>query len=264
VRHAVYLPPFGELADPRALVELAQAAEERGWDGMFLWDHVLRPVSDPAELSDTWICLAAMATVTSRIRLGPMVTPLVRRRPHKVAREATALDHLSDGRLTLGLGLGVDTGGELSRFGELTDPRLRGDLLDEATALIDALFTGERIAHQGRYFTAEGVRFLPRPVQRPRVPLWLAARRDAARPVHRAARYDGVFPIEVDLDGLARVVDIVFTARGGLEGFDIAVLADEGTDPDLWAARGATWAMWYLLPGAGVADVLRRIEDAPR
>jgi alkanesulfonate monooxygenase SsuD/methylene tetrahydromethanopterin reductase-like flavin-dependent oxidoreductase (luciferase family) len=139
VRHALYLPPFGPLADAGALAELAQAAEEGGWDGMFLWDHVLRPATDPPELADTTVCLAAMAVATERLRLGPMVTPLVRRRPQKVAREIATLDRLSGGRVTLGLGLGVDSGGELSRFGELTDRRVRGDLIDEGADLVAAL-----------------------------------------------------------------------------------------------------------------------------
>ena len=119
MRHALYLPPFGPLADPGALVELARAAEDRGWAGMFLWDHVLRPAPEPPELADATVCLAAMAVATTRLRLGPMVVPLVRRRPQKVAREIATLDLLSGGRITLGLGLGVDSGGELTRFGEL-------------------------------------------------------------------------------------------------------------------------------------------------
>jgi alkanesulfonate monooxygenase SsuD/methylene tetrahydromethanopterin reductase-like flavin-dependent oxidoreductase (luciferase family) len=260
VRHALYLPPFGPLADAGALVELARAAEEGGWDGLFLWDHVLRPPSEPPELADATVCLAAMAAATARLRLGPMVVPLVRRRPQKVAREIATLDRLSGGRITLGLGLGVDSGGELSRFGELVDARARGDLLDEGADLVARLLSGEEVVHRGRHFTADGVRFAPLPVQRPRVPIWLAARQGATRPVRRAARYEGVFPIELDLDQLSRTVELVVAERGSLDGFDIAVLAPDDGDTGPWAARGATWAMWSFEPGATPTDVLARIE----
>src|SRR5580704_15434506 len=103
MKHGIDVAPFGELADPRVLAGLAVAAEERGWDGFFVWDHVVyrapvRAVADP------WIALAAVACATSRLRIGPMITPLSRRRVHKVARETASLDLLSSGRLTLGVG----------------------------------------------------------------------------------------------------------------------------------------------------------------
>jgi alkanesulfonate monooxygenase SsuD/methylene tetrahydromethanopterin reductase-like flavin-dependent oxidoreductase (luciferase family) len=261
MKHALYLPPFGELAEPRALVDLAVAAEARGWDGLFLWDHILRPEGDGPEIADAWISLAAMATATQRIRLGPMVTPLVRRRPQKVAREAATLDRLSAGRVTLGLGLGVDSGGELTRFGELTDARERGDLLDEAADLVAALLSGEPVDHHGARFTVDRVTFEPKPVQE-RLPIWLAARGDARRPVRRAARFDGIFPIEVDLDGLGRMAELVVAERGSLDGFDIAVIA-WGADLDAWAGRGATWAMWAYDPPVTLAEVAARIEEGP-
>ena len=126
LRSALWLPPFGDLADPVVVARLAAEAEEAGWHGFFVWDHLcwrapVRPVADP------WIILAAIATATERLRLGPMVTPLARRRPAKVARETVTLDWLSGGRLTLGAGLGSDRfGGELSATGEQLDDRRRG------------------------------------------------------------------------------------------------------------------------------------------
>jgi alkanesulfonate monooxygenase SsuD/methylene tetrahydromethanopterin reductase-like flavin-dependent oxidoreductase (luciferase family) len=230
---------------------------------VFLWDHVLRPPEESRAVADVWIQLAAVAAATSTIRLGPMVTPVARRRPQKLAREAVTLDHLSRGRLTLGLGLGVDSGGELTRFGEVTDARRRGDLLDEGADLLVQLWSGEEVRHRGTAFTADGVTFLPRPVQSPSIPIWMAARGDAARPVRRAARFDGLFPIEVDADGLARMVDLVVAERGSLGGYDIAVLAHPGVDLPAMAARGATWAMWSFLPGEPAADVLEFIQRGP-
>ena len=264
LRHALYLPPFEELADPHVMIDLARAAEDHGWDGLFLWDHVLRPPDESSAIADVWVQLAAVAAVTTTIRLGPMVTPIVRRRPQKLVREAVTLDHLSRGRLTLGLGLGVDTSGELSRFGEVVDPRRRGDILDEGADLLVRLWSGEAVTHRGDAFLADGVTFLPRPVQSPSIPIWMAARGDAVRPVRRAARYDGLFPIEVDADGLARMVEVVVAERGSLDGFDIAVLAHPGVDLPAMEARGATWAMWSFLPGEPAAEVARFIAAGPR
>jgi alkanesulfonate monooxygenase SsuD/methylene tetrahydromethanopterin reductase-like flavin-dependent oxidoreductase (luciferase family) len=263
MKHALYLPPFGELADPRVVVELAVAAEERGWDGVFLWDHILRPAPEPAEIGDVWVTLTAVAMATASIRIGPMVTPLVRRRPQKVARETVTLDHLCQGRLIMGVGLGVDTSGELSLFGEITDATTRGDVLDEGLEVLTTLWTGEIVRHSGRYFTADGVRFLPTPVQRPRIPVWVAARGGSNRPVRRAARFDGLFPIEVDAVELERMVEVVRTERGGLDGFDVAVLAHPDADLDQLSAVGATWAMWPFLPGEPASTIRDMIEGRP-
>lgn len=264
MRHALFLPPFGPLADPRALMDLAAMAEGLGWDGLFLWDHVLRPSDEPQEIADTWVALTAVATATTTLRVGPMVTPIVRRRPQKLAREAVTLDHLSGGRLTLGLGLGVDTGGELSKFGEVVEARRRGDILDEGADLLVRLWSGQEVAHRGDAFVADGVQFLPRPVQEPTIPIWVAARGDARRPVRRAARFQGIFPIEVDAEGLARMLDVVVAERGSLDGFDVAVLAHDGVDVDALRRRGATWAMWSFLPGEAPADVHAFLARDPR
>ncbi len=269
VRHAVFLPPVGPLADVGALVDLAVASEERGWDGFFLWDHMLRPPNEPPEICDPWLALAAVAVATQRLRIGPMVTPIVRRRPQKLARETVTLDRLSGGRLTLGLGLGVDSAGELSRFGEPTGARQRGDILDEGLDLLAALWSGAPVQHRGPWFTADDVTFLPRPLQQPRIPVWLAARGDARRPVRRAARWDGLFPIDIDLDGLSRMLELVATERGErgerawLDGFDVAVRLGPGEDPGAFAARGATWAMVGADPGATVSGVAAWIERGP-
>lgn len=264
MRHAVFVPPFGQLADPRVMVELAQSAEEAGWDGLFVWDHIRRPPADPAEVADPWVVLSAMATVTRRLRLGPMITPLARRRPQKVAREATTLDHLSRGRLVLGLGLGVDTDGELARFGEEADPVRRAALLDEAVEVLTALWSGDEVTHHGPNYQVDAVRFLPRPLQQPRIPLWFAARVGATAPLRRAARFDGLFPIEPSPDELAAMLEVVRAARGGdLEGFDVAVLDHEGVDLGALAQRGATWSMRRVVPGARRSEVAAMVAAGP-
>lgn len=247
--HALTIPPYGDLADPRALMEVAATAERAGWDAAFLWDHVLRRAGDPQETADPWVAMAAMAVATERIRLGPMVTPITRRRPIKLAREATTLDHLSGGRLTLGLGLGVDTTRELSAFGEIVDARVRGERLDEGAELLCALWSGERVDFAGEHFVADGVVALPRPVQQPRIPLWFAARSTARRPVRRAARYDGLFPIEVDEPGLVEMLDVVRDERGSLDGFDVIVRPIDASHYGRLAELGVTWAVTGPNPG---------------
>jgi alkanesulfonate monooxygenase SsuD/methylene tetrahydromethanopterin reductase-like flavin-dependent oxidoreductase (luciferase family) len=250
MKHALTLPPFGALADPAQLVEHAVTAEAAGWDAIFLWDHILRRPDEPQEIADPWVALAAIAAATTRIRIGPMVTPITRRRPIKLAREATTLDHLSRGRVTLGLGLGVDTSRELSGFGEITDARLRGERLDEGVELLCAFWSGEQVDFHGEHFVADAVVALPKPLQHPRIPLWFAARRGSRKPVRRAARYDGLFPIEVDSHGLTDMLDVVRAERGGLDGFDVMVRPGPDLPYGTLEGRGVTWAVIGPNPGA--------------
>jgi alkanesulfonate monooxygenase SsuD/methylene tetrahydromethanopterin reductase-like flavin-dependent oxidoreductase (luciferase family) len=114
MRSGLFVPLFDELADPGVVARLSAEAEEAGWNGVFVWDR-LRWEEPVVDVADPWITLAAMATSTERIRLGPMVTPLARRRPVKVARETATLDRLSGGRLTLGVGLEAIGLGAISR-----------------------------------------------------------------------------------------------------------------------------------------------------
>ena len=262
MRHALYLPPFGELADVRALAEIAATAEAAGWDGVFVWDHLLRAEPGAEDVADTTVALAAVALATERVRFGPMVTPISRRRPQKLAREIITLDHLSGGRLVWGFGLGVDTERELSGFGEITDARTRAQMLDEGAAVLDALVSGRAVDHLGPHYVADGVTYRPHPVQRPRPPFWFAARRGHPKPVARAARYDGLFAIELTADQLARDLDVVAAIRGGRDGFDVAVTA-HGNDLAAFAAAGVTWVMWDYPPGVALAEVLGDARNGP-
>jgi len=261
MKHALSLPPFGELADPAWLVEHAVAAENAGWDAVFLWDHVLRREGEPQEIADPWVAMAAVAVATTRIRIGPMVTPITRRRPIKLAREATSLDHLSKGRLTMGLGLGVDTSRELSGFGEITDPKVRGQRLDEGVELLCALWSGERVDFHGEHFLADGVTALPTPYQEPRIPLWFAARGEAQKPVRRAARFEGLVPIEVNEAGLVAMLDVVRAERGDLHGFDVMAAPNAELPYDTLAEHGVTWAV--AGPAPGTPDIFSIASNSP-
>ena len=248
IKRGIFVAPFDELVEPAALAELARSAEGRGWDGFFLWDHIkhLPPVR---AVADPWVALAAIACSTERLRIGPMVTPLSRRRIEKLARETVTLDHLSAGRLTLGVGLGSDRTGELEDFGEAVDPRERARLLDQGL---------ERLT---RYWAGE---FEPAPVQEPRIPIWVAGRWPKRRPLKRAARWDGFFPIELPgPDALVELTGELRALRGDTEGFDIVVEVQPGDAIEPWAAAGATWVLTAFESSPRRAEVQEAIEAGP-
>ncbi len=266
VRYALYLPIFDALADPGLVARLAAEAEAAGWDGAFVWDH-LRYRAPVIEVADPWITLAAMATVTEQLRLGPMVTPLPRRRPAKVARETVTLDRLSSGRLTLGVGIAGDDSGELTATGEPLDARVRADQLDESLGILQAAWSGDPVRHRGEHYTVDGIQFLPRPVQWP-IPIWVAVQYGNSRPLRRAARYEGVFPVKIDEpDQLAEIVTAIRQLRAEHEmdrPYDVAVGGPPGTDPAPFAVAGATWWMVQFDWRALSVDQIRGvIKDGP-
>ena len=249
-KRGLFLAPFDELVDPNAMCELACRAEQRGWDGFFLWDHVnyrapVRAVADP------WVVLGAIGRSTERIRIGPMVTPLSRRRVQKVARESVTLDLLSRGRLTLGVGLGSDRNGELEPFGEEVDPRRRAELLDRGLETLASLWAGQ---------------FEPAPVQQPRIPVWVAGRwATRRRPLDRALRWDGFFPIEVpEPAALAELVEEVRERRGEPGShFDIVAEVPPGEPTAAWEAAGATWLLTDIGSQPRLSEVEALIETGP-
>ncbi|MFD3593014.1 LLM class flavin-dependent oxidoreductase [Nocardia sp. NPDC058640] len=262
LRHGVYLAPFGELADPRALAEIAVEAEAAGFHGIFVWDHIVRPEEPNLAVGDTWIGLAAIAAATTRLRFGPRVTPLSRRRPQDVARETVALDLLGDGRLDLGVGLGSDSTGEFSRLGEVGAPRERAQRLDEALTVITELWSGEVVHHDGPHYRVDGLRFLPRPVQRPRIPIWVAAQSLHQGPLRRAARYDGLCP-EATPDELVQMLAIIADHRGDLDGFDVVVASPTDSERDAYERAGTTWWLAQLPMICPRAEAIARVRRGP-
>jgi alkanesulfonate monooxygenase SsuD/methylene tetrahydromethanopterin reductase-like flavin-dependent oxidoreductase (luciferase family) len=270
MRTGLFLPLFDELADPAFVARLSAAAEEAGWDGVFVWDHVRwrEPVVDVA---DPWITLAAIATATERIRLGPMVTPLARRRPVKVARETATLDRLSRGRLTLGVGLGNDQAGrELSITGEEIDDKRRARMLDESLQILTAAWSGEPVHHHSEHYTVGGMRFLPRPVQRPGIPVWVGGFYGRRAPLRRAARHQGFIAVNLGHpDQLAEIIAELAELRRAADTadtrpYDIAVALEPGSDPAPYAAAGATWALVGVAADTARGDLVRAIiRDRP-
>jgi len=254
LRYGLYLPAFGPFGDPAVLVDLALRAEASGWDGVFLWDHL---VHDALPIADPWTTLGAIAQATRDLRFGPMVTPLPRRRPWVVARHASALSRLSGGRLILGTGLGSDEFGDLSRFGEPTSLPTLSAMYDEGLAVVRGVWSGRPFRHDGQHYhvtLGEGV-----PGPHP-IPVWVASLTSHPRVLRRAAGCDGIFPIRENRilapDEVAGL--LAELRRAGLpEGraFDIAVAGNaspawrEPVMADLagLAQAGMTWWMESLI-----------------
>jgi alkanesulfonate monooxygenase SsuD/methylene tetrahydromethanopterin reductase-like flavin-dependent oxidoreductase (luciferase family) len=244
-RRAIFVAPFGELAEPRVLAQLAAESEAAGFDGFFLWDHLV--YSSVTHLADPWVAMAAIASATERVRIGALVTPTPRRRIQKLARETVTLDRLSGGRLVLGVGIGGDRHGEFGPFGDETDARERARRLDADLARLVELWNGE---------------FQPVPIQQPRIPVWVAARWPNRRPVARAARWDGLFPVELPgPDALAELVEEVRAERDGA--FDFVITEPPGADFGPWQAAGATWCLTGFGSDPREAEVRAAIEAGP-
>ena len=276
MRFGLDVPVGGAYADPWLLARMAAEAERAGWDGFFVQDvlNSAEPIADP------WICLAAVALQTRRLRLGVMLTPLSRRRPWQVARQAATIDHLSGGRLVLGAGLGF-TADDFVPFGEEWDPRLRAGRLDEALEIVTGLWTGGPFSFTGAHYRLDQVTIGPAPVQRPRIPVWVAAGWPHRRPLARAARWDGVYLMTVHQrtgqllspSDVAEVVAAVAALRrAGRDDFDVAFNAIPSADPattarqvrDLAEAGGTWWIEFAPEPTDGGPDRYReRIRRGP-
>ncbi|KAB2807198.1 LLM class flavin-dependent oxidoreductase [Pimelobacter simplex] len=268
LRSAVWVPLFDELAEPAAVVRLAAFAEEHGWGGFFVWDHV-RWRAPVTALADPWTTLAAVAAATTTLRIGPMVSALPRRRPQVVARQSVTLDRLSSGRLVMGAGLGSDRfGEELSRFGEETDDRARAAMLDDAIAILRTAWSGEPVRHTSPWCTIDDVRFLPRPVHGT-IPLWTAGFPGRRRPLERAARADGFVPVNLEhpdelAAAVARISGLRDASGTGGTPYDVAVPLPADADLAAFAAAGATWWLTDVDPHTLTLDEVRGvIRDGP-
>lgn len=243
MKFGLSIPPFTGAA---TVVDWAREAERAGWDGVFLWDHMQwNPGVAPL---DPWVLLGAMAAVTDRVRLGTLVTPLSRRRPHVVAKQIVTLDHVSGGRAVLGVGLGEPVGRDFADLGEEADPRVRAAMLDESLQVIDQLMRGPAVFAGEHYRISAD--FRPRPVRRPRPPIWVAGVVPNRRPLARARRWDGVVPIGprdfLTPDELAGHL----SSDGGAvpEGWDVVIIAKDGVPVQEYADAGATWLMHTAYP----------------
>jgi alkanesulfonate monooxygenase SsuD/methylene tetrahydromethanopterin reductase-like flavin-dependent oxidoreductase (luciferase family) len=196
-----------------------------------------------------------MAMATSRIKLGPIVTPLPRRRPWKLARESVTVDHLSQGRLILGVGLGSDSFyKEYSTYGESPDDILHGAMLDEGLDVLVQLWSGKAVSYTGQHYQLHDALFLPAPLQRPRIPIWIAGVWPFKKPFRRAAHWDGVCPLKhagqlMQPDDIQEMLTYIRQFRTSDEPFDVLASGNtSGTErqKDLdtimpYVEAGATW-----------------------
>lgn len=268
MRYGLEVIPFGRFSDPRTVVQLAQLAEAAGWEGLWLWDHLVFPWA----VGDPWITLAAVASATQSLKLITGVAPLPRYRPHLLARQLTSLDLLSGGRMIFGTGLGIPS--DFTPFGEPGSAKTRAAMTDEGLDLLTQLWSGAEVTHQGPFYQAAGVRFLPTPLQRPRIPVWIGG--DSAAALQRAARWDGWIMGVIDEqckviktpEQIAAQVAKLHQFRTTNAPFAVAVdgvsQAREGALAREYADAGATWWFEAIFETRGpLEEQIERIKAGP-
>ncbi len=281
MHYGLTVPNVGMFGDARMLADLAQEAEEAGWDGFFLWDTIHYLADNSEGVCDPWIALAAIAMRTERVRIGPMVTPLARRRPWKLARETVSLDRLSNGRLILGVGLGDTADRGITHVGEATDAKERATLLDEGLEVLTGLWSGQPFSYHGEHYRVSEITFLPPPVQSPRIPIWVGGYWPRKGPLQRAMHWDGACFGKANEDGslgdmeaedVQALKTYVDAHRSATTSFDI-VRGGETSGDDVEQARamlkplaeaGVTWWLESIGPWRGsLDDVHKRIQQGP-
>ncbi len=190
------------------------------------------------------------------------MTPLPRRRPLKFAREIVALAQLSNNRFVAGVGIGGDSGGEMTRLGESGDERLRGDQLDEALHILRALWSDESTQFHGDHYKIDEIVFRPRPPEASPIPIWVACVGAAPRAVRRAAEFDGVCS-QCDPSTLARLVASLQNIRGSMNDYDVVAKGEPDINPGPWVEAGATWWLTAVPEGATLDTARRVIEAGP-
>jgi len=276
MQYGIYVPNFGEETTVRSLATLAHEAEEAGWDGFFIWDHILYSKSSSLPMVDPWIALTAMAMTTERIRIGTTVTPLPRRHPWKLARETASLDHLSNGRLILGVGLGYPPDAEFSQFGEEANDRIRAAKLDEGLDVLAGLWSGKPFRYAGEHYHIQKTTFLPPALQVPRIPIWVAGYWPNKPPFRRAARWDGIIPLKLGgpmkPGDISEIVAFIQEHRSGKGPFDVVTIGHTpGDDPVKGAKKvapfvssGVTWWLESLYGSRNsFEDMRNRIRQGP-
>ena len=250
MKFGIYIANHGITSNPQDYIKLARRGEECGWDGFFLWDHVFLPWAADDDVLDPWIILSAIATQTNRITIGTTVTPLARRRPMTIAREAITIDRLSSGRFVLGVGLGGTA--ELRALGEEEDPKIRGDMLDESLEILRGLWSGKPFTFDGKHFKIrEPVKFKPEG----NIKIWVGGEWPNKKPFRRAAKYDGVFPLKAGSDpslypqDYQEILSYIRKYRKSLDSFDVvkSIVTVGDKDEDAFIHHfmdiGANWLL---------------------
>ena len=264
------------LGDAKKASEIAIEAEKSGWDGFFVWE--------PVWGIDAWIQLTAAAMVTTKIKLGTILSPVSRMRPWKLASETATLDNLSNGRVILSVGLGaVDTG--FTEFGEETNKMKRAQLLDEGLDIITGLWNGQPFNYNGKHYTIKETEFFPPPppVQKPRIPIWVVGAWPRNKSMRRVLKYDGILPdkmvggkhVKVIPDDIQDMIAWIDDRRRVSTPFDVVIEGETKSESidewssivSPWADAGATWwleSMWgYMREATAEAMFLERVRLGP-
>lgn len=276
MKYGLDLSAVGQCGDPRVLAELARRAEDTGWDGFFVEDYVF--YFDPhVPAFDPWVSLAAVAAATTTLTIGTCVTPVARRRVWKLAAEAMTLDRLSGGRLVLGVGLGDGSSKDFDGVHEPSDPKTRAAALDESLEVLAQLWSGESVTYEGRYVKLDNVRLPARPVQQPRIPIWVGGCASLRGPRQRALRWDGsclyaakpplwrdlsaddVRELKADAKTLGKH-DFVVSVGGRRRRTDLVAEVEYVTS---LADAGADWWSEHLPPETSVDDARTLISGGP-
>ena len=271
INFGVYIANFGIFDSPTDYLDLAILAEQKNWDGFFLWDHTVGQRGIPA--SESFTTLSAIAAKTHSIKIGTTVTGLPRHKPWLLARQIATIDHISKGRFTLGIGLGGPE--EYSTFNEENQPIILKEKLEESLEIIQGLFTQKQFSYQGKHYQIKNFGFQPKPIQNP-LPIWVGGGWPHKAPMKRAARYQGVFPINgVSDDGLTSndvkdILDYIKKYRDSLEEFDVVIFVytTGKKEDDDWAKEyidvGVNWLVEVIYPGRGSKeDIFNRIQIGP-
>jgi F420-dependent oxidoreductase-like protein len=266
---------------------LADACEQHGFDGLFRSDHYASVFDDPTRSSlDAWATLAGLAARTERIRLGTLVSPATFRHPAELARVVATVDHISGGRVELGLGAGWFEGEHRRNGFPFPDIRTRFDMLEEQLEIVERQWTEERFDFAGTHYALEGSSALPKPLQRPRPPIVMgggAGPRALALAVRYANEYNGFAGTPEAAAELRRRIDEA-CERGGRDpatlplslmttfvvGSDDAelleharrVLARSCSDDDPAAALLDRGDRWLAGTTREVIERLRELEEA--
>lgn len=263
----------GSTAD---VLRLAKAAEDAGWDGVFTWDAISigqTPVYDP------WVMMGAIAGVTERVTIGAMILPLARRRPWKVVKEAVTIDHLSNGRLVLPVALGVpDDVGFSGVNTDSTDRKQRAERLDEALEILELGQVGESFSFNGKHFQVIDMTLQPRPVQ-DRIPVWSVAGWPHEKSLARAARWDGIIPVDmspgkdpfspVQPDVLREIVAWCQAHHEASKPFDVVIegRTEDANDTDYVGSIAEAGGTWFIesrwADEETPESLLRRIQAGP-
>jgi F420-dependent oxidoreductase-like protein len=225
-------------------VRLARLAEERGLEGLFRSDHYTSIIRPDADALDAWATLAGLAAVTERIRLGTLVSPATFRHPSVLARLAVTVDHISGGRVEVGMGSGWYEREHVAHGFPFLDAKRRFELFAEQVEIVVRSWAPARFAHDGTEYGLRDQLALPQPVQQPHPPLVLGGsvkRRFAAL----AARY------ATEVNTLGAPNEELRARKATLD----RACAEAGRDPD---SLGFS-VMTACFVGETEADVLRRV-----